>query len=216
MSTQAVLFDLDGTLADTARDMIIALNHLLEEEGQQPLTCKEFCPHLSQGAHGIIRFAFGEQLDTTKEQQLFERFLELYAENLCVNTCLFPEVASTLHKLTCSGIIWGVVTNKNRAYAEPLLAQLGITRHAACQVYGDTTPNKKPLPDSLIHATRQIRRTPNTCVYVGDSLHDMHAAIAAGIRPIFAAYGYGHQAFNKSDFPDCQLLHCFSRLPQLL
>ena len=216
MSTQAVLFDLDGTLADTARDMIVALNRLLDETGQPQLTRTEFCPHLSQGARGIVRFAFGEALDAATEERLFSRFLKLYSENLCVNTCLFPDVASTLHKLTRSGIVWGVVTNKRRAYAEPLLKHLGITPHAACQVYGDTTSSKKPNPDPLIYATRQICRAPAACAYVGDSTHDMHAATTAGIRPIFAAYGYGNQAFSPSDFPHCQMLHRFDALPQLL
>ncbi len=216
MSARAVLFDLDGTLADTARDMAVVLNRLIDEEDGQKITYEEFCRHLSQGARGIVRFAFGGQADKTKEQRLLARFLELYAANLCVNTCLFPEVKTTLRELTRCGTIWGVVTNKNQVYAEPLLAQLGISPYAACQVYGDTTPNKKPSPDPLIYAAKEIRHKPETCFYVGDSAHDVQAASTAGMQPVFATYGYGRKSFDENNSPDCRLLHHFGELPQLL
>ncbi len=186
---KAVLFDLDGTLADTAPDLGDALNRLLAEEGRPPLPTEEIRKHASFGAAGLVACGFGELADGER-RRLTERFLALYAQNLCVRTRLFPGAEKTLGTLAERGIAWGVVTNKSRCFAEPILRKLGLHDAARCLVYGDTAPHKKPAPDLLLLAAKELRLEPADCLYIGDSQRDVIAAKAANMPVLAVAYGY--------------------------
>ena len=194
MTDKTILFDLDGTLADTAPDLIGALSLLLKEQGKPPISYQTARCWASRGAQGIVNFAFDiENKETEKEksQMLIDRFLEIYAQNLCDKTTLFPNVSETLKQLSQQNITWGIVTNKRRLFAEPLLQYLEINHdNAACLVYGDTVNTLKPSPQSLLYAANLINKAPVSCLYVGDSERDVQAAKAAGMTPVIVSYGY--------------------------
>ena len=185
----AVLFDLDGTLLDTAVDMAAALNAVLSEEGREPLPFAEVRPEVSHGSTGLLRLGFG-QLEPATEQRLRERFLSLYAADLHSGTRLFEGMARVLAEIERRSIPWGVVTNKPGWLTEPLLDALEMTERAACVVSGDTLPERKPHPAPLHHAAALIGADPRECIYVGDAERDVQAGRAAGMRTIVAAYGY--------------------------
>ena len=187
----AVLFDLDGTLADTAQDMGTALNLLLAEEGHTPIPLEDLRHTASHGGRNMVEYGFSTKMEESHLQSLILRFLDLYQQNLCVKTSLFPNVKKTLDQLSQKNIAWGIVTNKSGYLAEPLLTQLGIAEQAACRVYGDTTQEKKPSPMPLLHAADLIHRSPEHCLYVGDSERDIQAANKARMSPLFVTYGYG-------------------------
>ncbi len=189
MKTSAVLFDLDGTLADTAPDLGDALNRLLREEGRAALPPGAIRRHASFGAKGLIACGFGA-LENTESERLTARFLELYAQNLCVKTRLFPGTEATLSTLERRKIAWGIVTNKSRRFAEPILKKFGLHEAAHCLVYGDTVTRKKPESDVLLYAAEKLATPPSDCLYVGDSERDAMAAKAAGMPVLIVAYGY--------------------------
>ena len=189
MRVSAVLLDLDGTVADTAPDLADALNRLLEERNRHPLPATEIRRHASFGAKGLIDYGFPDA-SPGETQRLMKRFLELYAERLCVKTRLFPGVMQHLEALEQRGIPRGIVTNKMRYLAEPILKKLGIDTLMQCRVYGDTTKRKKPAPNSLLYAAGQLRIAPENCLYVGDSERDILAAKAANMPVLITAYGY--------------------------
>ena len=189
MKVSAVLFDLDGTVADTAPDLGDALNRLLAEQKKRPLPFDEIRKHASSGARGLIDCSFNNA-PLAEKQRLMTRFLDLYAERPCRKTRLFPGVIQTLEALTRHGIAWGIVTNKIRRFAEPILKNLGIHALAQCHVYGDTTEHKKPEPDSLLLAAQKLKASPESCLYIGDSERDTLAAKAANMPVLITAYGY--------------------------
>lgn len=186
---RAVLFDLDGTLLDTAPDMIGAMNALRAAERLPPLDYEAARAQVSHGSNGLMRIAFP---DTEGEEfeRLRDRFLELYRERLADETDFFPGGAAMLAQLESAALPWGIVTNKPGWLAEPLLAELALDRRMACLVSGDTLPVRKPHPLPLLHAAESIGIAPAACVYVGDALRDIEAARAAGMRPVVASFGY--------------------------
>lgn len=190
MKTQAVLFDLDGTLADTAPDLAGALNRLLVERERAPVPLALTRKHTSSGARGMIGAGFGITPEHPDYQALRDRFLALYESFICVDTTLFPGMSELLDQLEAAGLAWGIVTNKAERFTFPLLEKLGITARTRCIVGGDTTPRAKPHPDPLLHAAKLIDIDPRACVYVGDDLRDIEAAHAAGMRSVAACYGY--------------------------
>lgn len=185
----AILFDLDGTLLDTAPDMIGALNRLLVENDRAPLPLAEARAHVSHGALRLVRLGFPDAEDGAIEP-LRLRFLELYAANLADGTCLFPGIDHVLATLEAERLPWGVVTNKPGWLTDPLLERLGLFERACCVVSGDTVAERKPHPLPLLHAARTTRVAPATCVYVGDAERDIVAGRAAGMQTVVAAYGY--------------------------
>ena len=187
---EAVLFDLDGTLADTAPDMALTVNRMLERRGLPAVTQEEVRPHVSKGARGMIGAAFGLKPEDDGFQALREEFLALYGENLCVGTRLFPGMEELLDALESQGLQWGVVTNKFERFAVPLIAALGLGERAAIVVGGDTCPRPKPFPDPLLHAAQSMRVPAPRALYVGDDERDVQAARAAGMPVLVAAYGY--------------------------
>jgi phosphoglycolate phosphatase len=189
-AVRAVLFDLDGTFADTAPDLARALNRLLVEQGHAPLPAATLRPHTSGGARGLIQAGFGIPPDSDRYGPLRERFLDIYAEDLCIDTRLFDGIPELLGEIEARGLPWGIVTNKAKRFTEPLLRRLGMDVRAGCIVSGDSTPHIKPHPASLLLAASLLSLPPADCVYVGDDLRDVQAARAAGM-PVFAA-GWGY------------------------
>ena len=187
---RAVLFDLDGTLADTAPDMALTVNRMLEKRGLPSVPAESVWPHVSKGARGMIGAAFGLKPEDDGFQALREEFLDLYGENLCVGTRLFPGMEELLQELESGGIAWGVVTNKFERFAVPLVEALGLARRAAVVVGGDTCPRPKPFPDPLLFAAERMGVAPPAVLYVGDDERDVLAAHAAGMPVLAAAYGY--------------------------
>jgi N-acetyl-D-muramate 6-phosphate phosphatase len=190
MPSRAVLFDFDGTLADTAPDLAAAVNRMLAEQGHEPLSLERLRPFASAGARGLLHVAFGLKPDDAEYKAMREEFLDLYAEACCRETRLFPGVAELLGELAWRDIRWGVVTNKATRFTERILAHLQLKPD--CVACGDTTPHLKPHPASLLHASGQLGLSPATCCYLGDDLRDMKAAHAAGMRAIAVDWGYHH------------------------
>jgi len=190
MNSGAVLFDFDGTLADTAPDLAAAVNQMLVEQGHEPLPLERLRPFASAGARGLLQAAFGVKPEDAEYKAMREEFLDLYAESCCRETRLFPGVAELLQELGRRGLRWGVVTNKSTRFTEQILGHLDLKPD--CVACGDTTPHLKPHPASLLHAAEQLKLAPAACAYLGDDLRDMKAARAAGMRPIAVEWGYHH------------------------
>jgi len=187
---EAVLFDLDGTLADTAPDMALTVNRMLASRGQPRVGVEKVRPYVSSGARGMIKAAFGIGTDHPEFSAMRQEFLDLYAENLCVESILFPGMGELLHRIEAAGIPWGVVTNKYERLARPVLDGLGVGSRARVIVGGDTTPRPKPSPDPLLHAALALQVAPMRTLYVGDDERDVQAARAAGMKVVVAGYGY--------------------------
>ncbi len=189
---RAILFDLDGTLADTAPDLAEALNMLRAQRGLPPTPYEQLRPVASAGARGLIGAAFGIKPEDGAYEELRVAFLNNYAANLVVNSSLFDGVVALLKQLDERGIVWGIVTNKAARFTDPLVPQIGLG-HAGCVVSGDTTPHAKPHPEPLLEAARRLQLAPQDCWYVGDDLRDIQAGRAAGMATVAAAWGYcGH------------------------
>ena len=187
---EAVLFDLDGTLADTAPDMARTVNAMRTKRGLSPVAAESVRAHVSKGARGMICSAFGMTTEHPDFLPMREEFLDLYARDLCVDTVLFPGMHELLDSLEAEGIAWGVVTNKFERFARPILAELGIAQRAGAIVGGDTCPRPKPFPDPLLFAAEKMGVAPVNTLYVGDDERDVQAARAAGMPVIVAGYGY--------------------------
>lgn len=187
---EAVLFDLDGTLADTARDLGAALNRLLVEEGRPALPLATIRPHVSGGAPAMLGLAFGIDKTDPGYAELRLRFLDHYEQAICVDTRLFEGIPELLATLSARGIAWGVVTNKTEQFTRQVVAALGLDASAACIVSGDSTPNPKPAPDPLLLACRLADIAPVNAIYVGDDPRDVQAGNAAGMDTIAVAWGY--------------------------
>ena len=186
--SRAVLFDLDGTLADTAADLAAALNHLRKQHGMNPLPVGEVRPFASMGARGLLRVGFGLTPDDPAYLAMRNAFLDRYGEQVCVATRLFPGMAELLGDLVKRRIAWGIVTNKSSRFTPRIVETLKIA--PACIVCGDSTGHLKPHPAPLYLAADQLKVAPPRCFYVGDDLRDVQAARAAGMRPIAVEWGY--------------------------
>ncbi len=194
---QGVLFDLDGTLLDTARDMAGALNELRAEESLPPLPFASIRPYASHGSTAMVQAGFGLPPGDAFEN-MRERFLTRYAARIAQETCLFPGGEALLATLEQAGLKWGVVTNKPAYLTDPLMAALELAPRAACIVSGDTLPQRKPHPAPLLHGAALAGLSPAACVYVGDAQRDMQAARAAGMPSLVAHFGY----LGETDQPD--------------
>ena len=186
---EAVLFDLDGTLVDTAPDMVAVLTGLQKDNGDEPLPYELVRSHVSNGAAGLIRLAFAEASDPERER-LHRDYLARYEQALCVGSTLFPGLSELLDRLDEHGRPWGVVTNKPQRMTEPLLEQLGLGARIAATVSGDTLPQRKPDPAPVLLACRMMDVAPARTIYVGDAERDIAAGRAAGTRTIAAGWGY--------------------------
>ena len=187
---RAILFDLDGTLADTAPDMVRTVNAMRVSRSLDPVALEIVRPHVSKGARGMIGAAFGITPEHAQFAAMREEFLAIYAENLCVDTRLFPGMDEVLDRLEGRGLAWGVVTNKFERLARSVMDGLGLASRSAVIVGGDTCARAKPFPDPLLHAAEQLSLKPATVLYVGDDERDVQAARAAGMPVLAAGYGY--------------------------
>ena len=186
---QAILFDLDGTLADTAPDLAQALNKLRLERGLEPAPYESLRPYASAGARGLIGAGLGLTPEAAEYEALRIAFLNNYEAAMAVHSRLFDGVPDLLAQLDRSGIAWGIVTNKAMRFTDPLVPMIGLG-HAACVVSGDTTPHAKPHPAPLLEAAQRLGKAPEQCWYVGDDMRDIQAGRAAGMLTIAAAWGY--------------------------
>jgi 2-phosphoglycolate phosphatase len=187
---EAVLFDLDGTLADTAPDMARTVNEMRKRRGLEPVAHELVRPHVSKGARGMIVAAFDVTPDHPEYPAMRDEFLDIYGANLCVDSCLFPGMGELLERLEADDIAWGVVTNKYERFARPLIECLGLGTRAAVVVGGDTCPRAKPFPDPLLYAAAAMGVAPERTLYIGDDERDVQAARAAGMQVVVAGYGY--------------------------
>jgi len=187
---EAVLFDLDGTLADTAPDLGGALNQLLQEHGRDPLPMEKLRPHVSSGARGLIGAGLGITPADPAYPALQQRFLAIYQDALCVGTRLFQGMAEHLAALEARAIPWGIVTNKSQRFAIPLLEQLGLRQRSVCIVCGDSARRAKPHGHPMQLASAVIGIAAGRCIYVGDDERDVVSGKAVGMRTIVAGWGY--------------------------
>lgn len=187
---RTVLFDLDGTFADTAPDLAHALNTLLAEEGRAPLPFETIRPEVSHGSPGLLKVGFGLTDADPDFARLRQRLLDLYAQDICRHTRPFTGIPELLATLKARGINWGIVTNKPAFLTEPLLDRMQLSFLPACIVSGDTTPNRKPHPEPMLLACRQSGSEPVECLYVGDAERDIQAGHAAGMKTLIALFGY--------------------------
>jgi N-acetyl-D-muramate 6-phosphate phosphatase len=192
---QAVLFDLDGTFADTAPDLGHAVNLMRGARQLAPVPLEKTRPVTSMGARGLLGAGFGITPEHPDFASMRDEFLNLYEANLCVHTRLFPDMENLLHALEARALKWGIVTNKAERFALPLMRQLGFSERSACVIGGDTTGKLKPHPDPLYAAVKIIGVAAAQCIYVGDDERDIQAGRAAGMRTIAVRYGY----LNGSD-----------------
>ncbi|MGC4365156.1 HAD family hydrolase [Hydrogenophaga sp. R2] len=192
---QAVLFDLDGTLIDSAPDLGGAADEMRLRRGWASLPMDAYRPHAGSGARGMLRVAFDVTPEHADYEVLREEFYGAYEARLTRHTRPFDEVPALIDALERHGLAWGVVTNKAHRFADPLVAALPLLARAATVVCGDTTPHAKPHPEPLFEAARRLGLEPQRCIYVGDDERDMLAGRSAGMRTIAAGYGYlGPQA----------------------
>ena len=191
MRSKVVLFDFDGTLADTAADLSRALNRLRSARGDAELPLEALRPYASSGARGLIGAGLGILPEHPEFNALREGFLRHYAADFCVDTRLFPGMDELLAAIEARGLRWGIVTNKSTSLTRLIVKALGLEARTACVVCGDTTPHLKPHPASLLHAARELALAPAECVYLGDDKRDIDAAIAAGMRSVAVEWGYG-------------------------
>lgn len=187
---RTVLFDLDGTLVDTAPDLGHCLNELRRRRGLPVLAEADYRPQASHGTQGLLRLGFGLAEGDAAFAALRREFLDIYEARLTANSPVFPGMAEVLAELEDRGLNWGVVTNKPVRYTEPLLAHLGLLARAACVVCGDTLAFNKPHPAPMLHACALADSAPQRCLYVGDAERDIIAARAAGMPALVALYGY--------------------------
>lgn len=187
---KAVLFDLDGTLLDTAPDLAAALNTTLTSNGQQPLAYQVIRPYVSYGAAGLIKLAFGEGITATVENQLKQTLISAYQQNLTTKTRLFEGMPALLSYLKKTGLSWGIVTNKPHYLTDPIVKQLGLFEQADCIISGDQVKRSKPFPDSIQLACEKINIAAEHCVYLGDAKRDIDAGFAAGCKTIACEFGY--------------------------
>ena len=196
----ALLFDLDGTLVDSAPDLAGAANDLRRSRGLPELPYAALRPMVGTGARGMVGVAFGLAPGDVGFEDLRDAFLARYAERLLMQTRVFDAMAPVLDGLDDRGIRWGIVTNKAMRYAEPVVKGVGLWARAAVLIAGDTTAHAKPHPEPLFEAARRLGLDPSACAYVGDDERDVVAGRAAGMSTLAAAWGYLGQGVPVQDW----------------
>lgn len=187
---KAVLFDLDGTLIDSAPDLGAAADKMRTDRGLPSLPDAAYRPMAGAGARGMLSVAFGMTPDSPGFEAMREEFFVNYERCMTERTYAFEGVQDMLNQLETRGVLWGVVTNKSKRFTEPLAAQMPLFANASVVISGDTTPHAKPHPEPLLEAARRLELDPSQCVYVGDDERDILAARAAGMYSVAACYGY--------------------------
>ncbi|MCX7110078.1 MAG: HAD-IA family hydrolase [Proteobacteria bacterium] len=185
-----VLFDLDGTLLDTAPDLAHACNTAVVEAGLEPQALEFLKPMVSGGASAMLRLALNANRSEADLERLEERMLSIYLDNIAVHTRFFAGMDEVLDELESRAISWGIVTNKLSCFTDPLLQSLGLDTRSGCVISGDTLPEMKPHPMPMWEACRRIGSVPAECVYIGDARRDIEAGKNAGMATLAALYGY--------------------------
>ncbi|MFT5504910.1 MAG: 2-phosphoglycolate phosphatase [Gammaproteobacteria bacterium] len=217
---EAILFDLDGTLVDTAPDMSQALNNLLIEEGWEPLPRSEIRPWVSQGGLALTQLGFDHRVNADQLEPLRLRFLNHYRKILADESRLFDGFETILDQYEQASIPWGIITNKPGWLTAPLLEALGLTDRSSVTLSGDSLTEKKPHPMPILEATRRLNVNPKNCVYIGDDERDMIACVAAGMPGLIAEWGYLGEKSDPSqwgaddiiELPQDLLQHSLTRL----
>ncbi len=189
-SLRTVLFDLDGTLVDTAPDLAAALNRVRAEESLEALPLEHIRPSVSHGSRAMVCHGFGIAPEHPDYERLCKRFLEHYAADLSSATRLFAGMEAVLDRIEQLGLSWGIVTNKPAYLTDPLIAALNLASRAACVVSGDTTAQRKPHPAPVLYACEVVGSAPGNCLYVGDAQRDIEAGTRAGTGTVAALFGY--------------------------
>jgi phosphoglycolate phosphatase len=187
---KAVLFDFDGTLADTAPDLGHALNRQRIIRGLAALPIAQIRIQASAGSRGLLGLGFNIKPGDHGYELMRDEFLDFYTQRLCHDTCLFPGVDELLDQLEMRNLPWGIVTNKPARFTRPLIQMLGLNQRVACVICGDETTCTKPHPEPLLAASNKITTPPTECIYLGDDIRDVQASLAAGMQSIIARYGY--------------------------
>ncbi|WP_144393581.1 HAD family hydrolase [Pleionea sediminis] len=213
LQPDAILFDLDGTFADTAQDLAFALNEVLNSQGKERLAFELIRPVVSKGAPGLLKLGFNLNPGDREYDILRDRLLTIYERNLCRKTVLFKGIEDTIEYLEKNGLPWGIVTNKPEFLTTPLIKQLSLEERASVVISGDTFSEKKPHPMPLLEACRIINIEPQNVWYVGDDERDVIAANAAKMTSVAALWGY----FSKKENPEnWKATLCFSDATALL
>lgn len=185
-----ILFDLDGTLVDTAPDLAHALNLQLAKHGKQPVQYDAIRPFASHGSRGLIGIGFGITPKDDTFLRLREEYLDIYDEVFTRSPILLDGIADLLQVIENKGLKWGIVTNKPRRFTQRLIDSMGLAKRTACVVSGDDAPQAKPSPATLLLACEKIGVNPKNCIYVGDAERDIQAGKAAGMQTVVALFGY--------------------------
>ncbi|MET0050531.1 MAG: HAD-IA family hydrolase [Candidatus Thiodiazotropha sp.] len=199
-STTCVLFDLDGTFADTARDLHQALNRVLARHGKPDIDFETLRPSVSHGSKAMLKTGFGIEPEDPEFPGLQTEFLDYYLERIAVLTRLFEGMPELLETLEQRGVLWGIVTNKPSRLTDPLMRELGLEQRACIIVSGDTTPYAKPHPEPILHACRVSGVDPAQTLYVGDAVRDIEAGRRAGTRTLAARFGYLAEDDNPQEW----------------
>ncbi|MDF2181494.1 HAD-IA family hydrolase [Neptuniibacter sp. CAU 1671] len=211
-----VLFDLDGTLIDTAPDFYRVVNLLLAEEAQPPVSFEFLRSYVSNGARAMVGAAFRLEEEDPDFTRLHQRMLDLYLENIAVDSQLFAGLGECLNWLQSRQIPWGIVTNKPERYTTPLLNQLGLDLTAGTVICPDHVTERKPHPEALYKACTEVGCIPTQSIYVGDHARDIEAGKRAGMHTIAAAYGYLNQGEDAADWQADYLIEQPTELLPLL
>lgn len=194
---KAVLFDLDGTLVDTAPDLGFALNLQLQKYGKSPLADAAIRPFASHGSKGLLGLGFGITPEDANFIEMRDEYLDIYESVLTRSPVLFEGMQATLEAISARGFHWGIVTNKPGRFTIPLVKSLDLYRNAVCVISGDDAPQPKPSPETLLLACKRAQIIPEECMYIGDAERDIEAGRAAGMKTVVAMYGY----IDKKDKP---------------
>ncbi|MGP1718335.1 MAG: HAD family hydrolase [Methylophilus sp.] len=209
---QAVLFDLDGTLVDTAADLGYALNLQRQRHGLSFLPDAAMRPYASHGSKGLLEIGFGLSPEDASFTEMRTEYLDLYTEVLTRQPILFPGMAETLAAIEQQGLQWGIVTNKPRRFTTPIVEALGLATRAGAVISGDDAPEPKPSPQTLLLACERMQLNPANTLYLGDAERDVQAGNAAGMTTLVALFGY----LSESDRPEQWGAHASISQPQEL
>lgn len=200
MTSTTVLFDLDGTLLDTAPDLAEAVNQIRREKELPDLALETLRPHAGFGSKALLKAGLDAEDHHPDYPDLLRAFLSNYQSCSMQSTRFFPGIEKLLNDLDEKNIRWGIVTNKPERFTTPIVKQLGLENRAACIISGDTLPTRKPDPAQIIHACQLLQVNPEKTVYVGDTAIDVEAAKAAGTRSLVVLYGYSSEHENPHDW----------------
>ena len=211
-----ILFDLDGTLVDTAPDLGQALNLQLIRHGRPPLADAAIRPFASHGSRGLIGLGFGITPKDNNFINMRDEYLAIYDTVFTRSPVLLPGIADLLQTIETKGLKWGIVTNKPRRFTMPLIESMGLHKRAACVVSGDDAPQPKPSPATLLMACEKVGVLPENCIYVGDAERDIQAGKAAGMKTVVALFGYIDVTDKPQDWGADALIEVPSELLEAL